>query len=151
MGCFFSCSRFNTILKSYDIYSWASWLIKFDFSLVYNINWLYHKLMKYLFSLKYLFSSHFMQSTWWISGIWCIKIRLIGAREKLTVCDVTNLPYMDINRQPISIYGSFVTSLTAYNSCADTTSEVTNHGWEGWNEKLRPATWISGGSESAQA
>ena len=26
-----------------------------------------------------------------------IKSRLISAREKLTVCDVTNLPYMDIN------------------------------------------------------
>ena len=29
---------------------------------------------------------------------------LIPAREKLTVCDVTHLPYMDINWQSISIY-----------------------------------------------
>ena len=38
----------------------------------------------------------------------------------LAVCDVTYLPYMDINLQSISIYGYFVTSLTAYYSCADT-------------------------------
>ena len=44
---------------------------------------------------------------------------LISTREKLTVCDVTNLPYMDINRQSISIYGYFETSLTAYYSCED--------------------------------
>ena len=31
----------------------------------------------------------------------------------------TNLPYMDINWQSISIYGYVVTSLTAYYSCAD--------------------------------
>ena len=43
----------------------------------------------------------------------------ISAREKLAVCDVTNLPYMDINRQSISIYGYLVTSLTVYYSCAD--------------------------------
>ena len=42
---------------------------------------------------------------------------LISSREKLAVCDVKNLPYMDINRQSISIYGDFVTSLTAYYSC----------------------------------
>ena len=49
--------------------------------------------------------------------------RLLSAREKLTVCDVTNLPIMDINRQSISIYyGSFVTSLTAYYSCAGISS-----------------------------
>ena len=41
----------------------------------------------------------------WIS---CTTIILISAREKLRVCDVTNLPY-----------GYFVTSLTAYYSCAD--------------------------------
>ena len=44
---------------------------------------------------------------------------LITAREKLTVCDVTNLPYMDINWQSISIYGYFVTSLSAKFSLAD--------------------------------
>ena len=44
---------------------------------------------------------------------------LISALEKLVVCDVTNLPYMDINRQSISLYGYFVTSLTAYYSGAD--------------------------------
>ena len=44
---------------------------------------------------------------------------LISEREKLAVCDVTNLPYLDINWQLISIYGYFATSLTAYYSCAD--------------------------------
>ena len=34
-------------------------------------------------------------------------------------CDVTNFPYMDINWQLISIYGDFVTSLTAYYSRTD--------------------------------
>ena len=45
----------------------------------------------------------------------------ISACEKLAVCDVTNLPYMDTNWQSISTYGIgyFVTSLTAYYSCAD--------------------------------
>ena len=39
-------------------------------------------------------------------------------RENLAVCDVINLPYMNINWQSISIYyGYFVTSLTAYYSC----------------------------------
>ena len=46
-------------------------------------------------------------------------ITLISAREKLLVCDVTNLPYMDTNLQSISIYGYFVPSLTAYYPCAD--------------------------------
>ena len=36
--------------------------------------------------------------------------------RQLAVCDVTKLPYMDINSQSISIYGDFVTSLTAYYS-----------------------------------
>ena len=44
---------------------------------------------------------------------------LISSREKLVVCDVTNLPYMDINWQSISIYGHFVASLSAYYSCAN--------------------------------
>ena len=42
---------------------------------------------------------------------------LIFAREKLTVCDVTNLPYD--NTFPYMVIGYFVTSLTAYYSCAD--------------------------------
>ena len=37
-------------------------------------------------------------------------------------CDVTNLPYMAINWQSISIYGDVVTSLTAYYSCAEINS-----------------------------
>ena len=45
-------------------------------------------------------------------------------REKLAVCDVTNLPYMGINWQYISIYGDFVTSLTAYYSCADISMKI---------------------------
>ena len=44
---------------------------------------------------------------------------LISAREKLAFCDVTNLPYMDINWQSISIYGEFMTLPTTYYSCAD--------------------------------
>ena len=48
-----------------------------------------------------------------------VYLLLIPAREKLAVCDVTNLPYMDINWQFISIYHDFVTSLPAYYSCAD--------------------------------
>ena len=44
---------------------------------------------------------------------------LILPREKLAVCDVTNLPYMDINWESIPIYGDFVTSLSAFYSCAD--------------------------------
>ena len=44
---------------------------------------------------------------------------LISTHEKITVCDVTNLPYININCQYISIYGYFVKSLTAYYSCAD--------------------------------
>ena len=47
------------------------------------------------------------------------SVSIISAREKLAICDVTNLPYMDINWQSISIYGYFVTSLIAYYSCAD--------------------------------
>ena len=39
------------------------------------------------------------------------------SREKLVVSDVTKSPYMDI--QFISIYGKFVTSLSAYYSCED--------------------------------
>ena len=35
---------------------------------------------------------------------WMIYESVISAREKLAVCDVTNLPYMDINWQSISIY-----------------------------------------------
>ena len=37
-------------------------------------------------------------------------VLIISAREKLAVCDVTNLPYwyIDINWQSISIYGYFV-------------------------------------------
>ena len=46
-------------------------------------------------------------------------ILTLSKREKLAVCDVTNLPYMDINWQSISIYGYFVTSLVAYYSRAD--------------------------------
>ena len=36
------------------------------------------------------------------------RLGLISAREKLAVCDVTNLPYMDVNWQSISIYDYFV-------------------------------------------
>ena len=46
-------------------------------------------------------------------------IILYSTREKLAVCDVMNLPYMDINWKYIPIYGYFVTSMTAYYSCAD--------------------------------
>ena len=55
----------------------------------------------------------------WRTIIVWVDIELISARVKLEVCDVTNLPYMDINWQYISIYGYFVTSLTAYYSCGD--------------------------------
>ena len=49
-----------------------------------------------------------------------MPIYIISACEKLTVCDVTNLPHLDINWQSIFIqYGYFVTSPTAYYSCAD--------------------------------
>ena len=48
-----------------------------------------------------------------------IKLQLIPDREKYAICDVTILPYMEINWQSISIYSYFVTSLTAYYSCAD--------------------------------
>ena len=43
-------------------------------------------------------------------------LRVLSAREKLAVSDVTNLPNKDINCQSISIYGDFVTSLNAYYS-----------------------------------
>ena len=39
----------------------------------------------------------------------------------------TNLPCMDINWQSISIYGKFVTSLTAYYLCADI--KLKNYYW----------------------
>ena len=57
-------------------------------------------------------------NTFWVSWhnvigemSWLNRL-LISAREKIAVCDVTNLPYMDINWQSISIYGYLVTSLT---------------------------------------
>ena len=50
---------------------------------------------------------------------WNPPYSLMSAGEKLALCDVTNLPYMDIDWQSISIYGHFVTSLTVYYSCAD--------------------------------
>ena len=62
-----------------------------------------------------------------------VNIYVISAREKLTVCDVTNLPNMDINWQSISIYGYFVTSLTAYYSCADINQSLTSTKNNNWN------------------
>ena len=50
--------------------------------------------------------------------------RLLSAHEKLAVCDVTNLPYLDINWQSMSIYGNFLTSLSAYYSCAEYSGPV---------------------------
>ena len=44
---------------------------------------------------------------------------VISVREKLAVCDFTNLPYMDMNWQSLYMYGYFVTSLVAYYSRAD--------------------------------
>ena len=53
-----------------------------------------------------------------------ISSDVISAREELTVCEVTNLPYnMEINWQSISIYDYFVTSLNASYSCADINSK----------------------------
>ena len=59
---------------------------------------------------------------------------LISSREKLAVCDVTNLPYMVINRQPISIYCDFVTSLTAYYSCGYISTIIWNLHFSNVNE-----------------
>ena len=67
-----------------------------------------------LFSVKFIYILHydnFMAIAGFNGGKNSV---LISAREKLAVCDVTNLPYMDINWKYISIYGYFVTSLTAY-------------------------------------
>ena len=47
-----------------------------------------------------------------------IKVSLISARKHLAVCDVTNVPYMEINWQSLSIYGYLVTWLAADYLCA---------------------------------
>ena len=64
--------------------------------------------------------SYYYSSSSWMnnSNVWYISL-IISVREKLAVCDVKNLPCMDINWQSIAIYGYIVTSLTAYYSCAD--------------------------------
>ena len=62
------------------------------------------------------------------------QVPLTSALEKLAVCDVTNLPYMDINGQSISIYGYFVTSLLfvcgylTSGSCYSTKNRCTTSG-----------------------
>ena len=58
---------------------------------------------------------------------------VISARKMLTVCDVKNLLYIDTICQSISIYGYFVTSLSAKSLRADISSSLASLSNDGEN------------------
>ena len=95
-------TRYNADLDS-DPYGESLWYFNYFF---------YNKRMKRL-----LFFSCQAQPLVYMKSLF--PTRIISPRKKLAVCDVKNLPYMDINWQSIYIYGDFVTSLTAYYSRVD--------------------------------